>query len=125
MSRNPAEIYRANAVYTAPPNVQLAQLHQQAGLWTKAIHDHVKKNEIVDARQKIQYIQDIITFLRSNLDFSFEVSRKAETTYIYFYNMLVDWYIHPSHVVDREEEYATMVEFWDTWTQTWLKVHVK
>lgn len=125
MSRNPAEIYRMNAVYTAPAHVQIAQLHQQATLWTKAIHQHVEHDEIADARQKIQYIQDIITFLRSNLDFSFEVARKAEGTYIFYYNMLVDWYIHPHHVVDKGDDYQAMLTFWDTWTQTWLKIHKK
>lgn len=125
MSRNPAEIYRMNAVYTAPANVQIAQLHNQASIWTKAIHAHVESGDLQEARQKITYIQDILTFLRSNLDFSIEVARKAESTYIYHYNVLINWYVHPSQVIENIEEYQTMVEFWDTWTKTWLSVHAK
>jgi flagellin-specific chaperone FliS len=125
MSMNRQDVYRANSVYTAPANVQIAQLHRQAAIWTKGIRADVSEGKIADGRQKIQYIQDIITFLRANLDFSFEVSRKAESTYIYHYKVLVDWFLYPQHVIDNEDEYQAMVAFWESWAKTWASVPAK
>lgn len=122
---NRQDIYRTNSLYTAPANVQIAKLHQQAAVWTKGIRADVENELLADARQKIQYIQDIVTFLRSNLDFSYEVSRKTESTYVYYYNILVDWFLYPNHVIDREEEFVSMLDFWETWAKTWVNVHPK
>ena len=120
---NPAEVYRTQAVYTAPPHVQIAQLHQQAAVWTRGVHADVEEQKIVEARQKIQYIQDIITFLRSSLDFQFEVSKKTESTYIFYYNLYVDWFLHPDKVIEDQEAYESAVEYWESWAKTWMQAN--
>lgn len=120
--RNPADVYRTQSVYTAPPNVQLAQLHQQSAIWTRGIREDVSQQQIAEARQKITYIQDIITYLRASLDFKLEAARQAESTYIFYYNLYVSWFMEPNRALENQEEYDAMLEFWESWARTWLNV---
>lgn len=115
---NAANAYR-NAFFTTPFHVQLAQLHRQAGVFTKQVVDCIASGDIQSARTHIEYIQDIITFLRSSLDMSLEAAEKADATYAYYYKIMVRWFIEPQ---SYQEDVEQVVEFWDSWATTWSKV---
>ncbi len=116
---NVADYYRTNSILTMPLNVQLSQLHGRGGMLTKRIFEQAQAGRINDMRKDIEEMQNIITFLRSSLDPNLEVSAITDKTYAYFYNLTVKWFLHPASVA---EDYAPMVEFWESWEQTWRKV---
>ncbi|GMA64526.1 flagellar protein FliS [Alicyclobacillus fastidiosus] len=115
---NPANAYR-NAIYTTPLHVQLSQLHRQAGVFTRQVKEFVECGDIQSARKHIEYVQDIIAFLRSSLDMSLEVSKITDNTYAYYYNVLVRWFLEPNSCL---EDFQDLISFWDSWADTWVGV---
>ena len=117
--RNPADLYRRQAVFTAPLHVQLAQMHQLGAQMTKQIAEFVDSGEIEQARGNIRHLQDMITFLRSSLDMDLEVSQSTNATYAFYYQVLVRWYVDPK---SYPTEIDALVTFWESWAETWRKV---
>ena len=115
---NPAHIYRKNMV-AAPAHTLLAKLHEQAGIFTQQVAQFAREGNIEIARKHIQYVQDIITFLRSSLDMTLEASQRSDAVYAYYYNVLVKWYLNVERIPD---EFDVMLEFWQSWAATWTKV---
>ena len=115
---NPADIYRRNMV-AAPAHTLLAKLHEQAGIFTQQVAQFAREGNVETARKHIQYVQDIITFLRSSLDMTLEASQRTDVVYAYYYNVLVKWYLDVERIPD---EFAVMLEFWQSWATTWTKV---
>lgn len=116
---NPYDTYKRQMVITAPLTKQLARLHQQAAIWTNQIVHFVEVGNFDEARKHIVYIEDILTFLRTTLNHRIDVSKKADSTYIFYYQMAVNWYINPQLCIEQHEH---MYEFWETWAKTWEKV---
>lgn len=123
--KRPADIYAANSVYTMPPHIQLSQLHARGALLTKGIKADVEKGNYEDAREKITQVEDILTFLRSSLDLSLEVSRTTDGVYAFYYQTCVQWFLKPNAILEDEETFTSMISFWDSWAATWLKVTPK
>lgn len=119
---NPADIYRTRAVQTMPLNVQLAQLHERGAFLTKQVREDVHAEKLTEARTNIEEIQNIITFLRSSLNPDLEVSSITDQTYAFFYKTTVRWFIQPNSI---DEDYEAMLNFWESWAQTWIKVKPK
>lgn len=116
---NPADIYR-KALFTTPLHSQLVQLHRQAGVFTRQAVEYIQQNDIQNAQKHIQYVEDIIAFLRSSLDLSLgDVSEKADASYAFYYSVMVRWFLHPETYV---EDYQQVLEFWDSWAETWTQV---
>lgn len=116
--QDPAQLYLRQMTATAPLNIQLAQLHERGVVLTRqTLADH-ERGEMEAARDKIRQMEDILTFLRGSLDRSLEISKVTDQTYSFFYNMLVRWYLQP---VNIPEEHKTLLEFWESWAQTWRK----
>lgn len=107
------------SVATMPLKVKIVKLHERAVECVDQVMELVKQGDIMGARTYIQYVQDIITFLRSNLDVSTEAGKAANASYGYFYKMLVGWFLQPARVA---EEYLEMRQFWQSWADTWAKV---
>lgn len=116
---NPADLYRRQAVYTAPLQTQLAQMHELGAKMTREIAEFAEGGKIEEARAHIRHLQDMITFLRSSLDMDLEVSKSVDATYGFYYQILVKWYINPK---DYAEELEAFVAFWESWAATWRKV---
>lgn len=115
---NPHRAYQSS-VSSMPLKVKIVKLHERAVECVDQIKALVDQGDIMGARTYIQYVQDIITFLRSNLDTSTEAGKAADAAYAYFYKMLVEWFLQPSKV---ESEYKEMRDFWHSWADTWAKV---
>lgn len=113
-----ANAYRSS-FYTTPFHIQLAQLHKRAWVLTHEVAKSVEREEMELARQSIQEIENIIAFLRSSLDLTFEAAEKADAAYAFYYNIMVQWFLNPSSYVDNINN---VIEFWDSWAQTWEKV---
>lgn len=118
---NALNAYR-NSFYTTPFHMQLAQLHRRAGFLTQEIARFVDDNDIEQARQCILQIEDIITFLRSSLEPDLEASTKADASYAFYYDIMVRWFLNPSAY---KEEFDSVLQFWDSWTQTWENVTLR
>ncbi|MHB1627059.1 MAG: glycosyltransferase [Bacilli bacterium] len=116
---NPADVYRTQAINTMPFNIQLSQLHERGALLTRQALSDAEAGQLQDVRTNIEELQNIITFLRSSLDPSIEVSAMTDQTYAYFYRLSVKWYLHPASI---KEEYDAMMHFWQSWAETWRKV---
>lgn len=86
---------------------------------TKQIREFVEANDIPNARKHIQHLQDILAFLRSSLDMELEVSQKTDAAYSYYYQILVEWFLHPE---DYAKQYDALLAFWESWADTWRKV---
>jgi len=115
---NPLNAYR-NSFYTTPLNTMLAQLHNQAAVFSKQAAQFIEDGDIVTGRQHIQYVQDIIAFLRSSLDMSLEVSEKTDSTYAFYYQIMVKWFLNPEKFPD---DFGATIEFWESWAKTWAQV---
>lgn len=115
---NPHRAYQSS-VSTMPLKVKIVKLHERAVECVDQVMALVNQGDVMGARTYIQYVQDIITFLRSNLDTSTEAGKSADAAYAYFYKMLVQWFLQPSRV---ENEYKDMRDFWCSWADTWAKV---
>lgn len=116
---NPADLYRRQAVYTAPLQVQLAQMHELGAKMTREIAEFAEAGKIEEARGHIRHLQDMITFLRSSLDMDLEVSQSVDATYAFYYQVLVRWYLNPN---EYASELPAFVAFWESWGATWRKV---
>jgi len=116
---NPADIYRTQAINTMPFNIQLSQLHERGALLTRQALADAESGQLQEMRTNLEELQNIITFLRSSLDPSLEVSAMTDQTYAYFYKVTVRWYLHPA---DIKEDYDAMIHFWQSWAETWRKV---
>ena len=116
---NPADVYRTQAINTMPFNIQLSQLHERGALLTRQVLSDAEANQLPGMRANLEELQNIITFLRSSLDPSLEVSAMTDQTYAYFYRVTVKWYLHPAGI---KEEYDSMIHFWQSWAETWRKV---
>ncbi len=116
---NPADIYRTRSVQTMPLNIQLAQLHNRGALLTKQVREDVHAGRLAEARNNIEELQNIITFLRSSLNPQLEVSAVTDQTYAFYYKITVRWFIQPNSV---DDEFDAMLTFWESWSETWLKV---
>lgn len=103
---------------TAPTHTLLAKLHEQAGIFTQMIHRFAESGDLESARKNVQYVEDIIAFLRSSLDLSLEASQKTDAVYAYYYSILVNWYLDVSNT---PPEYQDMLHFWQSWADTWVK----
>lgn len=112
---NALDAYRRSMV-VAPPHTQLAKLHEQACIFTQNVAHFAKIGDVESARKNIQYVQDIITFLRSSLDMSIEVSGTADSVYAFYYRVLAKWYVDIS---ETPPEYPSMLDFWKSWAETW------
>lgn len=119
---NAADAYRQQSVLTAPLPIKLAQLHERGAILTKQIYQCYEQNDVVQARDCITQIQDIITFLRSSLNPDLEVSSYVEATYVFYYKMTVSWFIDLKSV---PEGYESMFDFWKSWAKTWMEVRYK
>ena len=116
---NPAEIYRQRTVQSMPLHIQLAQLHARGATLTKQVKEDYSQDRLQEGRANIEEIQNIITFLRSSLDPNLEVSAITDQTYAFFYKVTVQWFIQPNSI---EENYEAMLNFWESWADTWMKV---
>ncbi len=116
---NPADIYRTQAINTMPFNIQLSQLHERGALLTRQALADAESGQLQEMRTNLEELQNIITFLRSSLDPSLEVSAMTDQTYAYFYKVTVRWYLHPDSM---KEDYDAMILFWQSWAETWRKV---
>ncbi len=116
---NPADVYRTQAINTMPFNIQLSQLHERGALLTRQALSDAEAGKVQEMRANIEELQNIITFLRSSLDPSLEVSAMTDQTYAYFYKVTVKWYLYPAGI---KEEYDAMIHFWQSWAETWRKV---
>lgn len=119
---NPYDAYRRNMVNTMPLNMQLAQLHQRGALLTKEVKAEVEKGDLQGARNHIQELEEILTFLRSCLNPELEVSVTMDEAYLFYYKILVHWFLSPK---ETPEEFDAMVQFWESWAQTWTKAPIK
>ncbi|EJY54905.1 glycosyl transferase family 2 [Alicyclobacillus hesperidum URH17-3-68] len=115
---NPHRAYQSSAL-TMPLQVKIVKLHERALECVEQIRILHEQGEIMEARKYIQYVQDIITFLRSSTDTSTEAGKAADASYAFYYSMLVKWFLQPNLIV---EQYQTMKEFWTSWTETWKKL---
>ncbi|MCY0893423.1 MAG: flagellar protein FliS [Acidibacillus sp.] len=115
---NPHQAYR-NSFYTTSFHTQLAQLHRQAGVFTQMARDFIQQGDIASCRQHIQYVEDIIAFLRTSLDLTFDAAEKTDAVYAFYYRILVDWFMQPEIIPN---EFDDMIEFWQTWAETWIRV---
>ena len=118
---NPLNAYR-NSVYTTPFHVQLSQLHRRAGILTRDVARYVESGDVQGARSCIQEIEEIIAFLRSSLDMTLEASEKADAVYAFYYGVMTRWFLDPSSYSD---ELNDVLEFWDSWAETWQKVTIR
>lgn len=119
---NPMDVYRKNSVQTMPLNVQLSQLHERGALITQLIRELSDAGKVNDMRKYIEELQNILTFLRSSLDRRLEISQITDQTYLFMYKTTVKWYLQPNCVAD---EYEIMIDFWQSWAETWKKVQSK
>ncbi|TDY45231.1 glycosyltransferase involved in cell wall biosynthesis [Alicyclobacillus sacchari] len=115
---NPHRAYQSSAL-TMPLQVKLVKLHERAVECVEQIRILNEQGEIMEARKYIQYVQDIITFLRSSTDSSTEAGKAADASYAFYYSMLVKWFLQPSLIA---EQYQNMKEFWESWTETWKRL---
>lgn len=113
---NGLNAYRRSMV-AAPPHTLLARLHEQAGIFLENAADFADAGDAESARKHIQYVQDIIAFLRSSLDMEIDVSATVDALYAFYYRVLVNWYVK---IDKRPEEYDAMLEFWRSWAATWV-----
>ncbi|QQE78111.1 glycosyltransferase family 2 protein [Alicyclobacillus sp. SO9] len=115
---NPFDAYR-KSVLTMPLNVQLAQLHERAGVLTQFIKEQAESQNVNAMRKYIEELQNIITFLRTSLDTEIEAASMTDQVYSYYYRLSVNWFLEPNKVL---EDYDDAVAFWESWAQTWKKV---
>ncbi len=116
---NPYQIYQTTSANTMPLNIQLSQIHRRGALLTKQVKEYAEAGNIQDARTNIIELEDMITFLRSSLNPTFDVSSRVDETYFFYYKVVANWYIDPTKI---PTEYDALVEFWESWSQTWAKV---
>ena len=119
---NPLDAYRKNVVDTMPLNIQLAQLHLRGAALTKQAKTMSEMGNIIKVRENIDELQEILTFLRSSLNPTLEISVQTDETYLFYYKMLIRWFLSPTEV---PEEFDAFIEFWESWAKTWAKAQVK
>lgn len=119
---NPYQIYQNTSINTMPINIQISEIHKRGALLSRQIRDYANSGKIQEARNSIIELEDIITFLRSSLDPSLEVSVQVDETFIFYYKVIANWFLDPVKIPD---EFDSLVEFWESWAQTWAKVNVK
>lgn len=114
--------YQTQSVMTTPLHVQLSQLHEKAAILVRGIHTDALNHQVMEARAKIEQLQEIISFLRSSLDLTLEAAQKTDQTYAYFYRLSINWYMQPNIIDEQSEERASAIEFWESWAKTWAQV---
>ncbi len=119
---NPMDAYRKNVVDTMPLNIQLAQLHLRGSALAKQAKADAEAGKVMDVRSRIQEMQEILTFLRSSLDPTLEISIQTDEIYLFYFKMLIRWFVSPKEIPN---EYDAFIEFWESWAKTWAKAQVK
>ncbi|WP_206880060.1 glycosyltransferase family 2 protein [Alicyclobacillus mali (ex Roth et al. 2021)] len=116
---NPHRAYQSSAL-AMPLQAKLVKLHERGLECVEHAKSLGAEGELMEARKYIQYAEDIITFLRANVDVSTEAGKAADAAYAFYYRVLLKWFLQPSVA---PEEYDDMREFFVSWADTWRKVH--
>ena len=103
---------------TASPKTILIRLHDKALEELELAHQGWQERKLSEMRSNITQIQDILSFLHSNLDPNFEVSEKLGALYRYYLIQLGKLFIEPS-----EELFDSIRQFLQEWRETWWKAH--
>ena len=114
MSVNAAAVYKDNRVLTATPAELTLMLYEGAIKFCNIAMMAIEKNDIEKANINLIKAENIITELRSTLDFKYPVAIQFEIVYDYIYRRLVEGNTKKdTEIIEDALEYIRQMR--DTW----------
>lgn len=113
---NPYAQYQENSIYTSTPEELTLMLYNGLVKFIMQAQQGINEKSIEKTNNSIIKAQNIITELRSTLDFKYEIAKQLDSIYDYLYNRLLSANIKKSNE-ELEEALGFAKELRDTWTQ--------
>ncbi len=116
MPINAAIAYQNNKIKTASPSELTLLLYEGAIKFCNIAKAGIEEKNVTKANNNILKAENIITHLRTTLDFTYPVAQDFEKVYLYIYDGLVAANIKKD-VEKLEEIIDTIREMRDTWKE--------
>lgn len=116
MAVNAASVYNNEKILTASPAELTLMLYEGAIKFCNIALMAMDKNDIEKVNININKAENIITELRTTLDFKYPVANQFETVYDYIYRRLVEANIKKDREI-LEEALKYIREMRDTWKE--------
>ncbi len=116
MPINAAIAYQNNKINTATPAELTLMLYEGAIKFCNIAKAGLDEKNITKTNNNILKAENIITHLRTTLDFAYPVAQEFEKVYLYIYNGLVESNIKKDGE-KLEEIIGTIREMRDTWKE--------
>lgn len=84
MSKNPYETYKQQSIMTMTRGEMLLKLYDEVIKQLNGAEIYIKENDITKTNAALQKTQKILNYLKSTLDFQYEISNNLASLYDYF-----------------------------------------